>query len=159
MPLDIAPAQIRAWLDDRQFEAIEQVPDEIALCNFRVVYSGMPIHVIKNVAGGPLVVGGQVALGEEVKPTVRALSAFDRRQLKARIREQLTGGPTLYYFLDEHGTNVPFEEFDVVRIERLIYPDGASQDALMSAIFEVAKQLFYLHESIDTMVENVEARR
>lgn len=159
MAADLAPAQVRAWLDDTQFERVEGVADETAVFNFKAVYAGMPVHVVKQYPGGPLVVGGQVALQDEVRSTFRGLSAFDRRQLLARIREQLTGGPALYYFLDDAGNNVDFADLDQVRIERFVYPDGASQQALMTAVFEVAKQLFYLQESIATLVENVESRR
>lgn len=159
MSADLAPGQVRAWIDDAIFEGVEQVPDESAAFNFRVVYAGMPVHVVKNRQGGPLIVGGQVALAEDVGATFRELSAFDRQQLRARIREQLTIGPALYYFLDAAGTNVPFEDVEQVRIERFIYPDAAGQHALMSAVFEVCKQLFYLQESIAALVENVESRR
>lgn len=152
-------AQVRRWLDDRQFESVEQVADATAEFNLRVVYSGMPVHVVRNRPGGPLVVGGQVGLDDDVRSTFRALPEFDVRQLQARVREQLTGGPTLYYFLDDRDRNVPFEDLDRIRVERYLYPDGASQHALMDAVFGVAKQLFYLNDAINTLVENVESRR
>lgn len=159
IPPDVPLAQVRQWVDATRVEHVEEIPDPVATYNIRVVYSGMPIHVVKNRRYGPLSVGGQVEVTPDTRPTFRDLPEFDRHQLEARIREQLTGGPVLYYFLDEGGDNVPFEEAHVIRLERLLYPDGASQDALMCAIFEVAKQLFYLSESIDALIENVESRR
>lgn len=158
-PPDVPLAWVREWLDVDRVEHVEEVPDRISEFNVRVVFSGMSIHVVKNRPFGPLSIGGQVEITPEVRPTFRDLPEFDQHQLEARIREQLTAGPVLYYFLDESGDNVPFEDLHLIRLERLIYPDGASQHALMSAIFAVAKQLFFLNESIDTLVENVESRR
>jgi hypothetical protein len=159
MSADVEFGQVRALVDDAHFESVEQVPDDTAAFNLRLVYSGMPVHVVKPQPGGPLVVGGQVELDEELLSAFRSLSEFDRRQLRARIREQLTPGPALYYFLDETDANVAFENLHHVRIERFVYPDGLTQDALMAAVFAVAKKLFYLQESIAALVENVESRR
>lgn len=152
-------AQVREWLDVDRLERVEEVPDRAAEFNVRVVFSGMSVHVVKNRPFGPVSVGGQVEITPDVRPAFRDLPAFDQYQLEARIREQLTAGPVLYYFLDETGDNVAFEDVHLIRLERLIYPDGASQHALMSAVFTVAKQLFFLDESIDTLIENVESRR
>lgn len=152
-------AQVREWIDAARVEHVAEVPDSLAEFNVRLVFSGMPVHVVKNRPFGPLSIGGQVEVTPDVRPAFHDLPEFDQRQLEARIREQLTGGPVLYYFLDDAGDNVPFENVHVIRLERLLYPDGASQDALMNAIFEVAKQLFFLNESIDTLIENVESRR
>lgn len=158
-PPDITLVQVREWIDDGRVERVEEVPDSVAMFNLRVIFSGLPIHVIKNRPFGPVSVGGQVQVTSDGRPTFEDLPAFDRRQLEARVREQLTGGPVLYYFLDERGDNVPFEDANVIRLERLLYPDGTSQHTLMNAIFEVAKQLFFLDASIETLVENVESRR
>ena len=158
-PPDITLAQVREWIDDGRVERVETVSDPVAVFNLRVVFSGLPIHVVKNRPYGPLSVDGQVQVGSNGRPTFQDLPNFDRRQLEARVREELTGGPVLYYFLDQQGDNVPFEDAHVIRLERLLYPDGVSQHALMNAIFEVAKQLFFLDASIDTLVENVESRR
>ena len=151
--------QVREWIDDTRVEGVSDVPDAAAEFNLQVLFSGLPIHVVKNRPYGPLSVGGQVEVTPDVRPVFGDLPAFDQRQLEARIREQLTSGPVLYYFLDENGNNVPFKDVHVIRLERLVYPDGTSQDALMNAIFEVTKQLFFLNESIDTLIENVESRR
>lgn len=158
-PPDLTLAHVREWIDDGRVERVEEVSDPVAAFNLRVVFSGLPIHVVKNRPYGPLSIGGQVQVASDGRPTFEDLPAIDRRHLEARVREQLTGGPVLYYFLDEAGGNVPFEDANVIRLERLVYPDGASQHALMNAIFEVAKQLFYLDASIETLIENVESRR
>lgn len=157
MSADVTPGQVRAWLDDAVLETVEQVADGTAAFNFRTVYAGTPVHVVKPRPGGPIVVGGQVAVEED--RALGDLPEFDRRQLRARIRERLTAGPVLYYFLDDAGNNVAFRDLEQVRIEQYVYPDAAGQHALMTAVFEVAKRLFYLRESIAAMVENVESRR
>lgn len=159
IPPDVPRARVREWIDATRVERVEEVADPVAVFNVRVVFSGVPIHVVKNRRYGPLSISGQVEVTPDRRPSFQELSQFDQHQLEARIREQLTRGPVLYYFLDEEGKNVPFEEARVIRLERLLYPDTASQDALMCSIFEIAKQLFYLNESIDTLIENVEKRR
>jgi hypothetical protein len=152
-PGGLGARQVNRWIDDAHFARVERVPDRQSVFNFRVQFSDQPMHVVKNRPGGPLVITGQYVLDDDTKGSLDDLSAFSHHELKARVREWVSDGPDLYHFLDEAGNSVSFGEMDRVRIERFVYPDAASQHALMNGFFEVGKTLIHIKESFTTLIE------
>lgn len=152
----LSAARIRQWLDGSQFDTVERVQDRQSLFNFRVRLSDRSVHVIRNRRRGPLVLTAQHLFGEGRRESVKDLSAFERLELERRVREQFVAGPGLYYFLGETGETASFEDADRIRVERFVYPDGAGQHEVMSAIFEVAKRLAFVDTTIGIVLDRLE---
>lgn len=143
---ELTPEQVRAWIDDDLVEEVEQVPDEAAVFNFTVRMSGIFLHVVQRQPGGPLIVGQQLEFSEEIRDRIAAMAEGDRDALVARIREALMEVPVVYGFQDDRGGNVAFREVERVLVEARVYPDGASQQALMDRLVDVWKALRYLDD-------------
>jgi hypothetical protein len=144
----ITAERIRGWIDDDLVEEVEAVPDEAAEFNLTVEMSNVLVHVIRREPDGPVLVGQQLEYGEEIRSRISGLSASERNELVARIRETLTGVPVVYGFQDERGANVRFGDVRRVLLEHRIYPDGLSQDALMTGLVEVWKAMRYLDDIV-----------
>lgn len=158
MPDDIRPDRIREWIDDDLVEEVERLPDEAAEYNFAVQLSGMIIHVIKQRPGGPLLLGQQIEFDDAIRTRIREMPDPRRNALVARIREALMQIPVVYGFQDERDANVAFEEMHHIFIEHRIYPDEATQGALMGGLIAVWKGLRYL-DDIWSLMDSIEAER
>lgn len=159
MSSDIPFGDIEGWIDDSIVEDVEQVPDADADYNFAVTFSGMPIHVVSPHGEDGIMIAGQAVPSGDVKEVFRELSENDRDHLLARIQETLNDSRGVYRFQTADGADCGFGDLHHIRIEHRIYPDGASQHELMNSIFDVAKSLLFLQESISTLTKNVQNRR
>jgi len=156
MPSTIDSEQVRTWLDDELVSSVERVPDEAAAFNLAIEVSNLIVHVVRRQPDGPLVVGQQIEYGEEIRSRIQSMEDGDRNELVARIRETLTAAPVVYGFHDEHGNNVRFADVHRILVEQRIYPESATQQALMDALIEVWKTMRYLDDLV-TLVDGIEA--
>ncbi|MFB6160456.1 MAG: DUF2299 family protein [Haloferacaceae archaeon] len=144
----ITAERIREWIDDDLVDEVQQVPDEAAEFNLTVEMSNVLVHVIRRDPDGPVLIGQQIEYGEEIRSRIGGLAESERNDLVARIRETLTGVPVVYGFQDERGANVRFGDVHRILLEHRIYPDGLSQDALMTGLVEVWKAMRYLDDIV-----------
>jgi hypothetical protein len=157
MTRDVSPEQIRAWIDDDLVGSVDQMPDEAAEFNYMIDMSNIVIHVLRREPGGAVLVGQQIEYDDEIRSRIRSMDESDRNDLVARVRETLTAVPVIYGFHDEHDNNVRFADVHRVLLEHRIYPDGLSQQSLMSGLVDVWKALRYL-DDIVTLIGSVERR-
>lgn len=155
MTADIDPETVREWIDDDLVEEVEQVPDQMAEFNFTVRMSGIFIHVIKREPEGPLIVGQQMEFDDQIRDRIRSMPEPARGELLARVREALMEVPVVYGFQDETDQNVAFEEMHHLFLEARVYPDEATQQALMDGLVGVWKGLRYL-DDIWSLMDAVE---
>ncbi|MFC4247222.1 DUF2299 family protein [Natribaculum luteum] len=155
MPQTIDQAQVTEWIDDELVESVEPVPDEAAHFNLTVEMSGMLVHVIQRRPGGPLLLGQEIEYGEGIRSRIQNMTAADRNELVARVRETLTTIPVVYGFVDERGTNVAFEDLQRIFLEYRIYPDAVSQHELMTGLVAVWKGMRYLDDLV-TLIDSIE---
>lgn len=147
--------EIRRWIDDELVDDVERVSDEMAEFNFVIEMSNILVHVVRRQPDGPVIVGQQLEYGDDIRSRIRDLTAADRNDLVARIREVLTNSPVIYGFHDEHGANVRFEDVHRVLVEYRLYPDGLTRHALMSGLVDVWKVVHYL-DDVPTLLGSVE---
>jgi len=148
--------RIGAWIDPDLVEDFESYPDAAAEFNFAVEISNLLVHVIRREPDGPVLIGQQIEYGNDLRSQIQGLSAAERNELVARIRETLTASSVLYGFHDEQGQNVPFDDVYRIFVEHRIYPDALNQHALMSGLIDVWKVMRYLDDMV-TLVESVQA--
>ncbi|MFB6301124.1 MAG: DUF2299 family protein [Halobacteriales archaeon] len=156
MGATIDGVQIQSWLDDELVSEIEQIPDEAAVFNIAIEMSNLVIHVVQREPDGPLVVGQQIEYGQEIRERIQTMAEADRNELVARIRETLTATSVIYGFHNRDGANVRFRDVHRVLIEHRVYPEAATQQALMDGLVDVWKAMRYL-DDIVTLMDSVEA--
>lgn len=142
----ISEATVREWIDDDLVAGVESMTDEHAEFNLVVQLSGIMVHLIRRRDGGPLLVGQQIEFDDEIRRRLGALSPDERAELLGRVRRALMETGIVYGFRNQRGENVSFEEMHHVFLERRVYPDSASQQAVMDALIEVWKTLRYLDD-------------
>jgi hypothetical protein len=144
---------IRGWIDEDLVNEVEAVLDPEAEFNFTVEMSNILLHVIRRRRDGPLLIGQQIEYGDEIRSRIQGLSAAERTDLLARVRETLTATPGIYGFHDRQGNNVRFEEVSRILLEYRLYPGAINQDALMTGLVGVWKALRYL-DDIVTLIDS-----
>ena len=157
MPTPIDVERVRSWIDTDLVENVDRIEDDAAEFNFTVEMSNIVLHVLRRRPDGPLLIGQQIEYGEGIRSRIRGLSDADRSELVTRIRETLATAPVIYGFHDEAGANVRFEEVVRIFIECRVYPDGVSQDRVMTRLVDVWKAMRYL-DDVESVIDSVESR-
>lgn len=155
MGTDIEPSRVREWIDEELVEEVEQVEDPMAEFNFTLRMSGIFLHVIKRQPGGPLIVGQQMEFDDEIRGRINELPGGERGELLARIREALMQVPVVYGFQNAADENVAFDEMHHIFVEHRIYPDEATQQAVMDGLIAVWKAMRYL-DDIWSLMDGIE---
>ncbi|WP_224450087.1 hypothetical protein [Haloprofundus salilacus] len=150
MTRHISSDQVRSWLDDQVVRDVQRVSSDESEFNFQVELSRLPLHVIKEETWGPIRLVGNNAFDTD---DVRGLVENDeqREELLTRFGPVLAATPGFYTFLDEEGVSCPLAEAHSIQLEHRIYPDGASQQALMSGLMAIATAMRYLQNTVAEM--------
>ncbi|EMA45213.1 hypothetical protein [Halococcus saccharolyticus] len=129
--------QTEAWLDEKVVQEVEHETTDNAAFNLRLRLSRLPLHVIKEETWGPLRVVGECTFDTE---RVAALveDDEDRQELLNRLGPILATAPGFYTFLDAEGDPCEFPAVHSILLEHRLYPDGASQQAVMDSVMATA---------------------
>ncbi|WP_049997136.1 hypothetical protein [Halococcus sediminicola] len=132
--------QTEAWLDENVVQGIEHQSGDGTEYNLQLQLSRLPLHVIKEETWGPLRVVGECAFDTD---RVAALveDAGRRQELLLRLNPVLVGAPGFYTFLDDEGDPCDFPHVHSILLEDRLYPDGASQQALMASVMATASTM------------------
>lgn len=143
----VSAEQVDAWLDEKVVQDTEHVSESDAAYNIQLRLSRIPLHVVKEDTWGPLRVVGKSAFDTE-----RTAALLDdeqtRGELLARIGPVLAATPGFYTFLDAEGTVCEFADVHAIQLEHRIYPDGASQQALMDGLMGLATAIRYVQNAV-----------
>ncbi|NHN48070.1 hypothetical protein G9464_10725 [Halostella sp. JP-L12] len=153
MTQDIDKQTVRNWIDDDLVQRIEDVTDGDEAYNYLVQVSGMNFHIGRVRGTGPISVASTIEFDPE---TVALLMEREekRRDLLTRFERVLTIAPGWYTFLDGAGNpGCNFTEMRSIRLEYRIYPDGASQHALMNGLIDMANALVFLRDVMTSLAE------
>ncbi|MFC6726168.1 hypothetical protein ACFQE1_17720 [Halobium palmae] len=151
--------QVRAWLDTRVVSGVDRVDsggdgdagseddgDGVAF-NLKVTLSRLPIHLIKEETMGPIRIVGREAFDTEASAALLA-DGERRRELLGHVGPVLAGTPGFYTFMDEEGRSCQLRDAETVQLEQRLYPDGASQQALMDGLMDAATAMRYLQNVV-----------
>lgn len=144
---DISADQVEKWLDDRVVQDVERTTDNAAEYSIQCRLSHIPLNVIKEDTWGPLRVVGRAAFDTERTAAVIA-DPDQRYELLARIGPAFAATPGFYTFLDEEETSTEFPNVDSIQFEHRIYPDGATQQELMSGLMAIATAIKYVQNTV-----------
>ena len=143
MTTHISARQVRWWLDDAVVQEVTSHTGEETEFNLQVTLSRLPIHLIKETPEGPIRVVGRSAFDtERARRLVREEQS--RTELLDQIGPVLATTPGFYTFLDESGGACELREAETLQMEHRIYPDGASQQALMDSVMALATGMRYV---------------
>lgn len=147
MTTHLSADQIRWWIDDNVVQDVTQKSDEGTEFNMQVTLSRLPVHLIKEEQRGPLRVVGRTDLDTE---RVRALTGERdaRTRLLERLGPMLASTPGFYTFLDEEGSACEIRSAATLQLEHRIYPDEATQQALMDSLMSIATGMRYVQNVI-----------
>ncbi len=154
---EITRETIREWLDDDLIQSVERTDDPVAEFNFLLEISNLSIHVIRRRPAGPILVGQEIAYDDDIRRQIQELTASDRDEVVARIRETLTAVPVVYGFTDTEGANVQFQDLEHIFLECRIYPDDLTRGRLMGRLIDVWKAMRYLDDLV-RLINAVEGR-
>lgn len=142
--------QVEAWLDEKVVRDVDRVSEGESEFNVQLRLSRLPLHVIKEDTWGPLRLVGKNAFDTD---RTAAIIEDDerRRELLARIGPVLAATPGFYTFLDADGTVCEFASVHYIQFEHRLYPDGASQQALMSGLMDLATAMRYVQNAVAEM--------
>ena len=146
----VSETQIREWLDETAIRDVTTHADEETEFNLQVELSRLPVHVIKEDEFGPVRIVGRSGFDTE---RTRELLRDDQRrgELLRYIGPMLAATPGFYTFLDPEGTACQLRDAETVQVEYRIYPDGASQQALMDGIMSIATSMRYVQNIVATV--------
>lgn len=149
----ISAEQVEAWLDDNVVNDVKRGSDEATEFNIRLKLSRLPLHIIKEDTWGPIRIVGKNGFDTD---RTRALITDDdkRRELLASIGPVLAATPGFYTFLDEDDSSCEFAKARFIQLEHRIYPDAASQQALMEGLMGVATAMRYIQNTVATMTDD-----
>lgn len=147
MSTHVSETQVREWLDDTAISAVTRHSDEESAFNFQVELSQLPVHVIKETEFGPIRIVGRNGFDTDA---ARTLLRDDQRrsELLQYVGPMLAATPGFYTFLDEEGTSCELRDAETIQVEYRVYPDGASQQALMDGIMSIATSMRYVQNVI-----------
>ena len=143
MPTHVSADQVRWWLDENVVRDVTSHAQEETEFNLQVTLSRLPIHLIKEDKEGPIRVVGRSAFDtERAEQLLRDEDA--RTELLSQIGPVLAATPGFYTFLDEEDTACELRYAETLQIEHRIYPDEATQQALMDSVLAVATGMRYV---------------
>ncbi|WP_255170150.1 hypothetical protein [Natrononativus amylolyticus] len=149
MTTHVSIDQVRWWLDENAIQDISSHADDATEFNLEVTLSRLPIHLIKEEKRGPIRVVGRTAFDtERAKRLVR--DEESRTELLAQMGPVLAATPGFYTFLDEEDRACALRDAETVQMEHRIYPNEASQQAVMDSVMGVATGMRYLQNLLDT---------
>ncbi|QCS43119.1 hypothetical protein [Natrinema versiforme] len=153
MTTHISETQVRHWLDDTAIRDVTEHTDEDTAFNFQVELSHLPVHVIKEGEFGPVRIVGRSGFDtEETRNLLR--DDQQRAELLRYVGPMLAATPGFYTFLDEEGISCQLREAETVQVEYRIYPDGASQQALMDGIMSIATSMRYVQNVVAAVAQS-----
>jgi hypothetical protein len=140
MATHLSREQTEAWLDEKVVQGIESQSDDGTEFNLQLQLSRLPLHVVKEETWGPLRVVGECTFDTD---RVAALveDSERRQELLLRLNPVLAAAPGFYTFLDDEGDPCDFPHVHSILLEDRIYPDGASQQALMGSVMATASTM------------------
>ncbi|WP_129115083.1 hypothetical protein [Halegenticoccus tardaugens] len=143
MTTHVSVDQVRWWLDEKAITDVTSHSREETEFNLQVTLSRLPIHLIKEEKRGPIRVVGRSAFDTE---RARRLIRDDesRTELLGLIGPVLATTPGFYTFLDEEDRACELRDAETIQLEHRIYPDGATQQALMDSVMAVATAMRYI---------------
>lgn len=143
MATHVSAEQVRWWLDENAIQDVTPHTQEATEFNLQVTLSNLPVHLIKEEAGGPIRIVGRSGFDtERARELVR--NEESRTELLAQIGPVLAATPGFYTFLDEDGSACSLRNAETLQLEHRIYPDDASQQSLMDGIMAIATGMRYL---------------
>jgi hypothetical protein len=143
MATHVSETQVREWLDDTAISDVTRHTDEETAFNYQVELSRLPVHVIKETEFGPVRLVGQSGFDTDAAKTL--LQDDQRRgELLKYVGPMLASTPGFYTFLDEERTSCELQNAETIQLEYRIYPDGASQQALMDGVMSIATSMRYI---------------
>jgi hypothetical protein len=150
MGTHVSVEQVESWLDENVVRNVDRITEPETEFNIQFDLSRLPLHVIKEETWGPLRLVGKNAFDTD---RTRAIIEDDdqRRELLAHIGPGLTATPGFYTFLDADGIVCEFANVHQIQFEHRIYPDGASQHALMSGLINLAMSMRHVQNAVAEM--------
>ncbi|QLK25494.1 hypothetical protein HYG81_15605 [Natrinema zhouii] len=153
MTRHISETQVRHWLDDTAIRNVTPHTDEDTEFNFQVELSKLPVHVVKETEFGPIRIVGRS--GFDTDRAQNLLRDDQRRsELLEYVGPMLAATPGFYTFLDEDGVSCQLREAETVQVEYRVYPDGASQQALMDGIMSIATSMRYVRNVVVAVAQS-----
>ncbi|GAA0198021.1 hypothetical protein ACFFQF_14840 [Haladaptatus pallidirubidus] len=149
----ISEEQVVAWLDGKVVQDVQHVTDDETEFNIKLRLARLPLHVIKEDARGPIRLVSNTAFDTERTRKVME-NDEDRSELLARIGPVLAVTPGFYTFLDEDGTSCEFADAYSIQLEHRIYPDGASRQATMEGLMNLATAMRYLQNTVAVLLDS-----
>ncbi|WP_458204623.1 hypothetical protein [Haladaptatus sp. NG-SE-30] len=149
----ISSEQVEAWLDENVVQDVQHVSDDETEFNIQLQLARLPLHIIKEETWGPLRLVSKNAFDTN-RTRMLVEDDQDRKELLSRIGPVLAATPGFYTFLDEESTACDFAEAQSIQLEHRIYPDGASQQAVMEGLMNLATAMRYLQNIIASMLQN-----
>lgn len=158
MPSSIEYSDVEEWLDDELqiINSVERVQDRNTRFNVKVHHQELALHVFKSERGRPLELATRITLRDEMLATIRGPR---RQQFMTEVESVLTTTPGVHAFTDESGQSVPTDEFTTVTLRHWIYPDGASQHTLMTAVIDMLTSLAYIRDTANRIHDDAESHR
>lgn len=145
--------QVEAWLDEKVVRDVDRVSEGESEFNVQLRLSRLPLHVIKEDTWGPLRMVGKS--GFDTDRTAEIIEDDERRRgLLTRIGPVLAATPGFYTFLDADSTVCEFANVRYIQLEHRLYPDGASQQALMGGLMDLATAMRYVQNAVAEMRED-----
>lgn len=143
MTTHVSVDQVRWWLDDDAVQDVTPQNQAETEFNLQLTLSQLPIHLIKEEQRGPIRVVGRSAFDtERARRLVR--DEESRTELLDQIGPVLATTPGFYTFLDERDTACELRNAETLQLEHRIYPDEATQQALMDSIMSIATGMRYI---------------
>lgn len=152
----VSETQVREWLDETAIRDVTAHTDEETAFNLQVELSQLPVHVIKEDEWGPVRVVGRS--GFDTERSKDLLRDDQRRsELLEYVGPMLAATPGFYTFLDSAGESCRLRRAETVQVEYRLYPDGASQQALMDAVMAIATSMRYVRNVVAVVGARVPA--
>jgi hypothetical protein len=143
----VSTEQVRWWLDENAVQDVTPHSSEETEFNLRVTLSRLPIHLIKEETRGPVRVVGRSAFDTE-RARRLVSEAESRSELLNHIGPVLATTPGFYTFLDEEGNACELRNAETLQLEHRIYPDEATQQALMDSVMAIATGMRYVQNVV-----------
>ena len=146
----VSEEQVRQWLDETVVQDVTDHTDDETAFNLEIQLSRLPIHLIKEESTGPVRVVGRS--GFDTDHSRRLLREDERRgEFLRYVGPMLAATPGFYTFLDEEGLSCALENAETIQVEYRLYPDGASQQALMDATMAIGTSMRYVQNVVGAL--------
>lgn len=137
MTTHVSADQVDWWLDGDAIQDVTSHSEEGTEFNLQVTLSRLPIHLIQEEKRGPIRVVGRSAFD-----TQRARQLIENEESRTALLDRmgpvLASTPGFYTFLDGEGDACELRNAATLQLEHRIYPDEASQQALMDSVMAIA---------------------